>query len=140
MDNLKSNKGEDLLTITEKWKKIGFLEGVDDEKLKNRIANHFEEALQYLLTKSKKEKESETAVFPIILTIFTKKDESENIPIIKNFNTIELVNRIIIIWEKIYPPFMNNFRNNECIDAEAEFTYFISDLLQKEYKITDNKI
>lgn len=130
-------KGEEhQIIVTERWEKLGLLENVDNVELKNKIANYYEDALQYFLGK---QIDVGTSVFPIIRRIFTGKDESGIAPIIKDFDVIELINRILEIWKTIYPSFIENFNNYEYYDAEAEFTLFISNLLQREYKINDKK-
>jgi len=118
---------------TNNWVRMGLLHRIEDKLLMERICRYFDLAFQYLKYNSVKAEQTATAVFPIIRRIFEKYNES--IANIKDFNIEDLILRIDLAFEKLYPELVNIFPNHNKygLDLEAEFVAQLSDMFQLEY-------
>lgn len=125
--DIQTAKQKELLqTAFDRWKKLGFLKGIDDEEKAKEVAFAFEQASAYLLY-CHFWPSLETISFPIIRKVISNLD-------VGVYNHIKF-------WEYInmfnYPSIMESIYdacNKLDIDKEAEMTALIADVIVLKFK------
>lgn len=124
-ENIIYIEDENIQEIVKRWEKYGFLQGLNDEKLKKRCALAFEMAAQRYLDKSNYpshicayDEIIENAIFPFIRKLY---DEGYN-P--SPFNGIDYF-KFERLFRENYKMIKDAFNGTEySIDIEAEAIYF----------------